>query len=204
MSSSEVDIGNFALQHLGEPAVISFDEGTLAANLLKQRFPQSRDAVLSLHHWNEARARKQLFKEIPGPDFGYKNSYPLPEKFLHPWSIDKDFDFKYIQYGSKKRFSIEGDRLLTNADEVYLSYSIQETDTTKFKPLLVDTIAAKVAIDIGFALTGSHSSTDVARTLFKEYLKSARARDAFAEGYERPLPDTLNVRNSGDPSGQTF
>ena len=197
MAESVVEIANVALMHLGEPTISSLTEGTDAADVVNARWATTRDEVLRDHHWNFAIKRSVLTKLVAAPAFGYDNQYQLPTDYLYALSIDENFHLKDIQYGDRFQYSIEGDRLLTDRDEVDLTYVRKETDPTKYDPLFVEAVAAKLAMNISFRITGSSSLTDVTRTLYKDALKKARAKDARENARERRSVDFLSVRDDG-------
>ena len=54
MANSKVEIANLALMHVGDNVIISFSDGTAAANTINTVYETVRDAVLRDHTWNFA------------------------------------------------------------------------------------------------------------------------------------------------------
>jgi len=182
MDISEVDICNHALIMIGTPQfIVSFDEGSGLANTLKRVYPLARNEVLRLHEWNCAIARETLAQLEDTPVSGYSYQYQLPVAplCLRVLNIESVVDVDY---------RIEGDRLLTNEDSVSIRYVKELTDTTKYSPLLVKTLAAKIAADIAFSVTQLQQVESAMESKFEYYLNRAKGIDNMES--EGPDPET--------------
>src|SRR5687767_8634483 len=87
--SSEVDIANLALSHLGDEAnVVAIDppDGTVQASHCGRFYPIARDLLLEMHPWTFA-TRRATLAEVTNPvedDWTY--AYTLPTGCIRPLS----------------------------------------------------------------------------------------------------------------------
>ncbi len=78
MASSEVDICNSALIHLGAGLITSLTENKDEARACNQFYAKSRDAVLTQANWTFATTQAELSKLSTTPLYKYGFAYLLP------------------------------------------------------------------------------------------------------------------------------
>tara|TARA_R100000742_G_C4224784_1_gene47661 strand:- start:71 stop:676 length:606 start_codon:yes stop_codon:yes gene_type:complete len=182
--ASKVDIANFALNSIGASTISSLSENTKAAIVINQRFDSVRDSVFRSHPWNSLITRATLSQDSSAPNFGYTYQYVLP---TDPYCLRVlEFSNGTLTYPMDNMtstdgspvFVIEGRKLLTNEGTVKIKYVGQVTDTTQYDSSLIDTLAARLAHEVCYAITGSTSLTNTTYSLYQEKLKEARFVDA--------------------------
>tara|TARA_R100000808_G_scaffold899_11_gene4256 strand:+ start:378 stop:983 length:606 start_codon:yes stop_codon:yes gene_type:complete len=182
--ASKVDIANFALNSIGATTISSLSENTKAAIVINQRFDSVRDSVFRSHPWNSLITRATLSQDSSAPNFGYTYQYVLP---TDPYCLRVlEFSNGTLTYPMDNMtstdgspvFVIEGRKLLTNEGTVKIKYIGQVTDTTQYDSSLIDTLAARLAHEVCYAITGSTSLTNTTYSLYQEKLKEARFVDA--------------------------
>ena len=182
--ASKVDIANFALNSIGASTISSLTENTKAAIVINQRFDSVRDAVFRSHPWNSLITRATLSKDSSSPTFGYENQFILP---TDPFCLRVlEFSNGTLTYPMDNMtsidgspvFVIEGRKLLTNEGTVKIKYVGQVTDTTQYDSNLTETLSARLAHEICYAITGSTSLMTQTYQLYQEKLKEARFVDA--------------------------
>ena len=174
--ASQVDIANLALSILGEAPIISLTDDVPRARVINLLFATSRDAVLRLHPWNFAVFRKVLVQKTETPAFGFSKVFALPSDFLRLLALNDGRD----------EYQIEADGLLSNVDTAQLRYVGRVTDTARYDPLFVQTLAAYIAAEAAMPITNSQSIEKRAADKFHEKLAEARSVDGM-ENY----PDTF-------------
>jgi hypothetical protein len=75
-------------------------------------------------------------------------------------------------------YVIEGRDLLTDEGTVFIKYIARIEDPNLYDTLLVDTIAARLAFEICYAITGSNAMIATTKALYDEKIKEARFVDA--------------------------
>lgn len=179
---SAVDISNAALNTLGASNITSLTEDSKAGRLINQRYSDVRDAVFRSHNWNSLIRRASLARNTVAPAFGYLHQYPLPTDCLRVL----EFSNGTLTYPKDNMtdnsggpvYVIEGRELLTDETTVFIKYISRVEDPNEYDTLLVDTIAARLAMEICYAITGSNSMISTTKALYDEKIKEARFVDA--------------------------
>lgn len=204
--SSEVDIVNLALSHLGDDATVSSidpPEGSVQAEHAARYYPIARNSLLEMHSWGFATRRQAL--ALIGSDYPeWDYCYALPTDAVNILSVlpsDATDDYTYtITTGfnfmgtinssvgtiAPKDFDVEiladGTQVLyTDQSDALLRYTALVTDTTTFSPLFIEALswllASKLAGPIIKGAEGRKAASDTYR-MFQEVLARATSSDA--------------------------
>ena len=177
MTTSTVSICNTALDLLGTDTITSLADDSKAARFCARNFERVRDAVLRAYPWNCALARASLAALAETPAWGYANQFQLPEGpvpayCLRVLAINGEVDFGLT-------YKIEGRKILTDvAAPLEILYIARIEDTALFDALLIDAIAARLALDAAYPLAGSVSLAQAMSQAYAEKLAEARQVDA--------------------------
>jgi hypothetical protein len=184
--TSTVDIANYALNSLGANNISSFDENSKPARLINQRYDSVRDSVFRAHPWNCLIRRIELAQETDTPAFGYAYQYALP---TNPYCLRVlEFSNGTLSYPQDNMFSntggpvfvIEGRKLLSDEGTVKIKYVARVTDPQEYDASLIDVLAAALAFEISYAITGSNSVKQMMAAEYSDKLKQA----TFVDGTE--------------------
>lgn len=201
--ASEVDICNLALGHLGDNATVaSLDppEGSAQAEHCARFYPIARDSLLELHAWNFATRRVQL-AELTNTWVQWDHAYAKPADCIRmlaviPPNVADDYTTAVgfspngvPMLGSTavpQNYVVElnddlAEVILTDQEDAVLRYIARVTDTTKFSPLFVMTLAHHLASMLaGPVLKGDVGAAEAKRqqALVQAYLARAAASDA--------------------------
>jgi hypothetical protein len=184
--TSTVDIANYALNSLGANNISSFDENSKPARLINQRFDSVRDSVFRAHPWNCLLRRAELAKESESPAFGYANQFNLP---TNPYCLRVlEFSNGTLSYPQDNMFNntggpvfvIEGRKLLSDEGIAKIKYVARVTDPQEYDANLIDTLAAAIAFEVSYAITGSNTVKQMMAAEYSDKLKQA----AFVDGTE--------------------
>lgn len=164
------------------------DDATKEARLCKSQYPIARDFCLRLHPWNCAIKRAVLAPVAQTPEYEFTYQFNLPADCLRPL-IDQD---------ELNEWRIEGRKILADVDEINLKYIGQVVDPALFDSNLVEVIAAYLAADIVYALTGSESQRTLLLQVFATVNPIAKSVDAKEEPADELRADLwLRSRESG-------
>ena len=184
--TSTVDIANYALNTLGASNISAFDENSKPARIVNQRYASVRNTVFRAHPWNCLIRRTELAQETDTPTFGYAYQYALP---TNPYCLRVlEFSNGNLSYPQDNMFSntggpvfvIEGRKLLTDEGIAKIKYVAEITDPQEYDANLIEALAARLAMEICYAITGSTSMIQMTASLYDEKLKEAR----FVDGTE--------------------
>ncbi len=185
MTTSVVSICNTALDLLGGDLIASLADDSKAARFCARNYERVRDAVLRAYPWNCAMARASLAALAQAPAWGYGRQYALPEGpdpayCLRALAINGEVDFGLT-------YKIEGRRILTDEDApLEILYIARVEDPSLYDALLTDAIAARLALDAAYPLSGSVSLAQAMGNAYAEKLAEARQVDS-----QEGTPDAL-------------
>jgi len=187
--TSEVDICNLALAHLGDSAtVVSIDppEGSAQAEHCATFYPISRDQILATHAWSFATKRVTL-ASVSENSTVYNFAYAIPNDYIKALTVLFPDSFDDTQ---SQPFTIETDssglrRLYTNVEGAVLRYIWRQTDTTRYTPGFVVALARLLASNLAGPIIKGTEGMKVPQAHLTVYLKEelpvAKARDANAQ-----------------------
>ena len=189
--TSVVDIANFALNQIGASNITALDENSKPARIINQRYDSVRDAVFRAHPWNCLIRRVELAQDSETPAYGYSKQYTLP---VDPYCLRVlEFSNGTLTYPRDNMFSnsngpafvIEGRKLVTDEAVAKIKYVGRVTDPNEYDANLIDTLAAKLAFEICYAITGSTSMVQLTSAVFDSKLSEARYVDGTEGAPER-------------------
>ena len=176
--TSVVDICNRALIKIGADTITSLDEQTKEARLCNTLYDMIRKELLRSHPWNFAIKRLVLAADLTVPEFGYDWQYPLPTDCLRILHM----------YDSGYPFKVEGRFLLTDEVQVAAVYIANITDTEQFDALFVSLLVCRLAVEMGYSITGATFIAQGLKEELAQLRKDAKLFDA-QEGSPDELPD---------------
>lgn len=171
-TQSDVAICNIALVSLGADTITSLDEDTENARKLNAIYPYIRNEVLRAHPWNFAIRWASLaqLSETPTNDFSYAYQLPTDPKCLKVIRLNED--------GEDYDFRVEANKLYCDLSSVTIEYIAEITDATKFDSQFIVALAARLAAELAYPITGS---LEVRKAKWEEYLlkiQEARSSDS--------------------------
>ena len=184
--TSKTSICNKALIKVGVDPVINIDTDTSPrATRCKAAYDDALEEVLRMHNWNFAVFRQALNRDTSfTPAYGYTNAFVLP-------TIPKLV--KIIEAQNNIDYKIENGFLLTNEASASIRFVGRETDTTKYDSLFVEILALRIAVEIGFKLTGNTQLMLILEEKYQQMLSFARNRDFIEDNQESEITSSFNT-----------
>lgn len=197
--SSEVDICNLGLAHLGDEATVSSinpPEGSAQAAHCSRFYPMARDSLLEMHNWGFA-TRRAVLAQLTNDRAEWLFAYALPSSTLKVLSVlPPGATDELIASGAyaPQRYTLasaaSGKVLYTNQENAILLYTVAVSDTTQFSPLFKLTLSWYVASMLaGPVLKGDVGAAEAKRCMqmVGAYLKQAKESDSNQRNV-RPAP----------------
>ncbi len=175
-------ICNSALAKVGAARITALDEGNKNASLCAELYEKCRDDLLRAHSWNFAAARVKLAQAAEPPAFGFARAHKLPADWIRTVMAYRDAGGRVAI-----AFRIEGDELLCDADDVYLSYVRRVEDVNRMPADFREALACLLARELAIPLAQSNSLEDKLEARFRTRLRRARTTDGLEDTAE-PLP----------------
>lgn len=194
--SSEVEICNLALAHLGDSATVASinpPEGSAQAEHCQRWYPIARNSLLELQEWNFATTRA-LLAELVNPFPQWQHAYARPSDCLKVLAIlpadatsdlAQTFPTDCLYHGATPRactiytpqdFATEIDTgtgnqiILTNQANAMMRYTRAVTDTSKFSPLFTDALGWYLAGYLAGPVLKGDTGINVGRAMKAEAL----------------------------------
>lgn len=188
MITSETDICNLALGHLGEAPITSLNEDSVAGRACNLHYSTTRDAILRAHRWNFAQARVTLSRLADAPAFGWSYQYELPADFL------RALEFNDTEVGDvvSEQYVIEGRRILADAATVNLVYTKRVVNVALFDALFVEAFANKLAVLLSEKIRGTTGKTAELTQAYERITAPLARRVDANEGRRRKGLITFN------------
>lgn len=186
--ATEVSICSNALRILGDDPITSLTDDTERARLCNSLYVPARDAVLRSHPWNFAITRATLaqLSTTPAYEYAYQYSLPTDPYCLRVLSMEyQDYIFKIEHLAGTGRV------LLTDESTAKILYIAKVTDTAQFDSLFVDTLTAKMALELSFPVTNSVTLQAQMQKLYQLKLSEARSIDGQEGFIDDLVSDTL-------------
>jgi len=209
MATTEVDIVNMALGHLGDAATVSAinpSDGSAQADLASRFYEQTRDWLLERFSWKFALRRSTLALlsiEIGGWDYVYAE----PNNVLRILSV---LPTGYIKDTEGVDFETETQDdgtgvILTNATLATCRYIVKVTDVGRFSPGFVETLSwALASMLAGPIVKGETGRAESIRCLQASQIAFSMATGLSANQAKFTLehiPESIRARNSVLPTG---
>lgn len=108
---------------LGAKAITSFNDGTDESSTCDRLYPDIRDSLLVQYPWSFTMKKVKLARLVTIPNSVWRYEYQLPgDRLTSPRAV-----YARSNPGSpvQKDWEIQGDKLLTNLDEVFIDYQFQ-------------------------------------------------------------------------------
>jgi len=186
--ATEVSICSNALRILGDDPITSLTDDTERARLCNSLYEPARDAVLRSHPWNFAITRATLgqLSTTPAYEYAYQYSLPTDPYCLRVLSMEyQDYVFKIEHLAGTGRV------LLTDEGTAKILYIAKVSDTAQFDSLFVDTLTAKMALELSFPVTNSVTLQAQMQKLYQLKLSEARSIDGQEGFMDDLVSDTL-------------
>ncbi len=188
--ASSVDICNSALNMIGASNIISLTEDSRAARVCNQRYEFVRDAVFRAHPWNCLVTRTSLAADSDVPAFEFSYQHTLPADCLR---VMRPQDPDTV-------FRVEGRKVISSTTPFPMIYISRVTDPNQYDLLLIESIAARLAADISYALVNSASLSQLLMATYDTKLSEAR----FVDATEGTPANTVNIDRAAYTESDVF
>jgi hypothetical protein len=172
MAESKVEIANSALIKLGAQTIMSFDDMTKEARLIKTRYTPCLKACLRNHIWNFAIKRVTLSPLLTTPSFEFTYEFQLPSDFVRIYEIND------------QEYRIENGKILANTNVLELRYVYHCDEPMLYDSLFSEMFATYIAWDLSYALTQSNTVRSEMWGAHTELLRQARSVNAKEEVHD--------------------
>lgn len=145
-----------ALILLGASPISSFNDGTDEANACDRLYSDVRDMTLSMYPWSFAYKKVKLARLVTTPVSEWTYEYQLPgDRLGNPRAV---FETANAYARPVKEWEIQGDKLITNYQEVYIDYPYQ-TPEYAMPQYFVQLLKYMMAWHLAYPITEQETKT---------------------------------------------
>lgn len=145
-----------ALILLGAAPISSFNDGTDEANACDRLYSDVRDMTLSMYPWSFAYKKVKLARLVTTPVSEWTYEYQLPgDRLGNPRAV---FETANAYARPVKEWEIQGDKLITNYQEVYIDYPYQ-TPEYAMPQYFVQLLKYMMAWHLAYPITEQETKT---------------------------------------------
>lgn len=174
--ASQTEICNLSLTYLGEERISKITDPAEPARKLNALWVASVKALLEMHPWNFATKRATLGQLLEVPDHKYSFFFQLPSDCIRVIRLnDRDAEYR-----------VEGNRIATDESTVEIEYIAYISDSSKYPPLFVEALAAKLGYELALSITSDDGTWDRMEKLLTLKLSKATFSDS-QQGTPAPL-----------------
>ena len=153
---TSVAICSDALILLGAKPISSFNDGTDEANSCDRLYPDVRDMTLSMYPWSFAYKKIRLARLVTTPVSEWKYEYQMPgDRLGNPRAV---FETNTAYARPVKLWEIQGDKLLTNYEDIYIDYPFQ-TPEFAMPQYFVQLLKYMMAWHLAYPITEQETKT---------------------------------------------
>lgn len=155
--TSKIQICNDALNHLGEDQIESLSDNVI----LEKIYDMTRKEVLSSYNWDFANVLKTLAQVSVDENltnYNYVFQLPTDPEVLSIRTLNETSSKKTL-----KNYRRIQDRIYCGESAVFLSYTTDITDTTKYSPKFIELFSWALAVKGAFPITKDKTITQLTR-----------------------------------------
>ena len=169
--ASQVAICNTALTFLGADRITAISDNNENAKRLNAIYDQCLEDVLRAHPWNFAITRVALAKLASTPVYGYDYEFQLPSDSLRLIEVTDGTNLI-------TDFKVEGRKLLTDYDTIYIKYIANITDPNEYTSQFIFVLASRLTAELAYPITNNKSTAEMAFQVYQQRLQAAKETDA--------------------------
>lgn len=177
--ASEIEIVNSGLRKIGSSVIQSLTAGSPEANAANNLYGPHRLKMLRSHNWNFASKRAALARLAAAPAFGYNYAYQLPPDFIRVVSVHPD-----DRGVSNVDYKIESDKILSDAEDIYLRYVSDITDPNLMTADFREALSMSLAVDFSITIGDSNTMHENMRDEYMRTLLHAKSVDSMEDAQE--------------------
>lgn len=165
-------IANRVLARVGSSRINDYNDPVAEqARKIRDVFPQCLEQMLGSAYWRSHLDQQDLAQLSATPNHKWAYQYQLPVDFIQAFEVNRltVWDEKFADY-----FEEHGDRMLTNAETVYLTYVKNSTDVNLLTPSMVTALVFLVASEVAVPLRQDEAmAADLLERYERTYLPQA-------------------------------
>lgn len=176
---NKIDVCNAALARCGAEQIVTIDDDTKRAKVIKAQYEITLKELLNDSPWNFAIARVELTDSGQEVLFGFGYKYALPEDCI-----------RVLELENKSPYRVEDGYIVCDTAElIKIKYVKFVDDPSKYSGAFVKAFSLKLAEDISYILVQSASLQQSIAQEAERYLRKARSMNSQEGTPESRYPE---------------
>ena len=146
---TDIEICNLALGHLASAGIASFEDDSDQARACASFYGPMRDAVLEDAIWSFAKAQYALAPRPAAPAFAWAYQFDVPSTVAKVWRVSSTPETD----DDGTPWEMQGGVLLADVSPLYVTVTVNVTDTSLFSAAFCVALAARIAAELCIPLT---------------------------------------------------
>lgn len=168
--TSKIEIARYSLSLLGDDFdILDLSDNTKQGKAINLLFPKLTDRLLREFPWEFAIKRFSLAKLDQKPVFGDENMFQMPSDLLRIIEPE-DRNTKY---------SVEGDKILSNVDRFNFFGTFRNTDSTQWNSEFTSCFCYLLASELAISLAQDRSLKNQLLETYNQMLDHAKTTSSF-------------------------
>ncbi len=164
-----------ALTRIGQSRIASLDQAGSLAELSTLYYKPTLNELLSSYEWPFAIARVHLSSSAEENLTSYGYKYQIPTDVLRVLTILNSEDYSETD----DKWETEGDKLLSDANPVYIKYIGKVDDPTRLPQVFIEALYLRIASKMVVKITQDQSLLSM---IFQEYMAAYQSAIAYLGG----------------------
>lgn len=171
--STDIEIANSALAKIRGRFIVSFDDNSTEARLLKVIFPKVRDRLLREIAPNFAKRRLELANVVETPAYGFTHVFQLPNDVLRVLESDRY---------SWEDWKQEGGKIYAYDSTFFVNVIVRVTDCETFDAVFSETLAYFLASELALPLTNGVQLANAMKLEAENLMRKCRSYNSQERG----------------------
>ena len=192
--TTQTGICNISLGWLRANLIVNFDtDESVEAKLCRANYDRMREAVLEDREWRFATKRVSLLADIEVPEYGWLHRFKLPSDTIRALACAamKATPLNNSAMDNNIEWEREEDFIKADRSQIFLRYTMNIEEPTKFSPGFVQSLATRLAAELAVPLTGSDKRHDSLMAQYVAMVDRAGTRDGMQGKARKRRPGRL-------------
>lgn len=157
---------------LGKIGVEKSTPGSTQELTLDSQWETAVKATLEAYGWRFATKRAELSVDSASPEFEFANQFPVPSDCIRVLGVWDGSEYTDVGWE-------EGDGyILTDEEELYIKYTYNQTDISKFSAMFCEALEFKLASLVAMPLRENKTLAELTEARFEKAILRAETQDA--------------------------
>ena len=194
--SVNINVINYSLRILAANRITSIEDESNTAQIMKDLYDITRDAMLEEAEWSFATKRFKPALKTEAPEWGWSAAFAIPSDIIRVLEVDRN-DYKDNMERSPVPHEVEGRDILCDRDTIYCKGIRRMEAEGDYSPLFNQAFALQLALLACLTIKASNTSLQLIGQMYDATMKKAKSRDGMQSSTRRMRNRSVQRARSG-------